>query len=801
MVRDGKRIFLLEIKDIGVKFLRSNNYWPGNEDDLRKQFKIDVEKTFFPVFFNQDINYSYSGIIPDEKYFFEFSDTKELRHQKIEFIKKNASKNWCFTKEILIYCENKVLVLLQASLKYLRDSFAFQTIIQKDISNKKIIHPFGSELCTIAGFVYKMFRFFYLNKFQIFAIKNEFGTNGKEVSLQEYEWSCYQQHKFPDLKYRSAFSHPNGQKYFPETIPDLYSEISKEALFYCGCYYHGHFENCLINSNASATTNNTLLGKTYSQLNEEFEKKVTDLLINHPNEIDSIKIFWECQYLASKNSDESLKSFLTNTFKPHPMIRLNPRSAVRGGFLECFALKYIQSENPSETFYCLDINGLYSFVAIKNPFMTGPYEVLIGSSVKNIVFDQDCYVFIEDGITKTKMYGTMLVTILPPTNLFVPFLQLRLEDGTCVNTLCYSCAKASNQNSCSHSDKERALTAVYFISEINFAIQLGYQVIEIYECHFFRKTDFILKEFVQILNCLKIQNSNCLEKFLTLDEKLKYCDFLNTTMELKAPFNLTPENVCDNSTLKSFYKLSANSLFGKLEQKSNRTKTKFVSSQNELEDIFFSNDEIENIICLNEHCCQIEVKPSILKQTPNRQANCYIGGQLTAYARQKIYECIQVVSDYGKLFYTDTDCIFFSMPKNQIVPLPISDAVGHFKNIYPGEIISFFALGPKNYQITFKTPNNEIKSVTKVRGFCLSNLFLENEINADLFHFYLSQYLNGEVEKKTLAQIRVKKSNKKFKTVSKLELLKFSNNVTNRRTIAKKCKYLTTFPYGSNAFP
>jgi hypothetical protein len=69
------------------------------------------------------------------------------------------------------------------------------------------------------------------------------------------------------------------------------------------------------------------------------------------------------------------------------------------------------------------------------------------------------------------------------------------------------------------------------------------------------------------------------------------------------------------------------------------------------------------------------------------------------------------------------------MPKNQIVPLPISDAVGHFKNIYPGEIISFFALGPKNYQITFKTPNNEIKSVTKVRGFCLSNLFLENEIN------------------------------------------------------------------------
>ena len=38
-------------------------------------------------------------------------------------------------------------------------------------------------------------------------------------------------------------------------------------------------------------------------------------------------------------------------------------------------------------------------------------------------------------------------------------------------------------------------------------------------------------------------------------------------------------------------------------------------------------------------------------------------------------------------------------------------------------------------------------------------------------------------------------------TISKLELIKFSNHVTNRRTVAKKCKYLTTFPYGSNAYP
>ena len=731
----------------------------------------------------------------------QFTDSQEQRNQKLDFIEQNKAKIWSFSKELFKSCDQKVRILAQASLKYLEDCFNFQTMLQRDNSNKKYIHPFGSELCTIAGFVYKMYRFFYLNNFNICAIRNEYGSNGKEVSLQEYEWACYQQHMFPNLNYRSAFSHPNGQKYFLETIPDLYSDISKEALFYCGCFYHGHYENCLINPNANASTKNPLSNKTYLALNEEFEQKAANLLINHPNELDSVKVFWECNYLNSRAHEESLKTFLDHHFKSRPLIRLCPRSAVRGGFLECFALKFMQSENPEDKFYCLDINGLYSFVAIKNPFMTGPYQILVGSLIKKIIFENDNYFFIENNFQKTKMQGTMLITILPPRNIFIPFLPIKLEDGTCVNTLCLSCAKLTNQNSCTHNDKERALTAVYFISEINFAIKLGYIVLEIHECHFFRSSEFILKDFVQILNCLKIQNSNCLQKYVTNEEKQKYCEFLNETMELEAPFNLTPQNIADNSTLKNFYKLSANSLFGKLEQKSNRTKTKFVSSQSEIEDIFFSNDEIESIVCFNENCCQVEVKPSNFKQTPNRHANCYIGGQLTAYARQVIYEYIQIISDHGKLFYSDTDCIFFSMPKTQIVPLPISDAVGHFKHIYPGEIISFFAIAPKNYQITYKTTKNEIKSVTKVRGFSLSNFFLQNEIDDNLFHFYLSQFVKGEVEKKSLAQLRVKKGSKKFKTESKLELIKFSNIISNRRLVANKCKYFTTFPYGFENYP
>jgi hypothetical protein len=40
------------------------------------------------------------GPIPDEKYFFEFTDTKEIRNQKIDFVNKNKCKIGVFQKEL-----------------------------------------------------------------------------------------------------------------------------------------------------------------------------------------------------------------------------------------------------------------------------------------------------------------------------------------------------------------------------------------------------------------------------------------------------------------------------------------------------------------------------------------------------------------------------------------------------------------------------------------------------------------------------------------------------------------------------
>ena len=45
IVRKGKHIVLLEISELNVRFLNSNNYLVGSEFEIAKQFEINFEKT------------------------------------------------------------------------------------------------------------------------------------------------------------------------------------------------------------------------------------------------------------------------------------------------------------------------------------------------------------------------------------------------------------------------------------------------------------------------------------------------------------------------------------------------------------------------------------------------------------------------------------------------------------------------------------------------------------------------------------------------------------------------------------
>ena len=791
VVRDGRKVFLIEIEELGIKFLRSNNYFNGNEYQIAKLFDVEVQKKFFP---NRFQDFGYKGSIPDSKFFFEFSDTETERLEKIEYIcnfKKN-NFNWIYSKELMQFCEEKLTILSLCFLKFIHESFSFQILLQKD-DEFKLIHPLASNICSLSSFTYKLYKLFYLNDYEIFAIKNEFGGNlSKEVSAQEYEWSCFMQFKYPEREYRSAFNHPLGAKIFKECYPDLYSAKDQEAVFYNGCFYHAHVPGCLLNPNVNFNTNHVLFNKSYQEINDVFNKKIALLLLNNPDEIKKVTIVWECQYLQERGNDLELKTFLDTTFQKRPLQRLRPCTAVRGSFTECYALKWLQSENPSDLFYCLDFNGMYSHIGLTSKFGVGAYKIIVGNDLKYINLKNGQFYFKND---VNYMVGVMMVSILPPKNLFYPFLPYRLNDESSIFTLCAKCSENETKN-CSHSDIERSFISVYFISELVFALQLGYKINEIYECHYFEKSDFILRDFINKLACLKLQNSNLFSNLTTIEEKESYCDYLNAVMQFSEPFKLKVDNVQFNETKRNLYKTMMNSIFGKLEQRSDKPKTVYVNSQEELEKYYFSDSTITSIYCINNDVCELELKTPNEKLPPNRENNSYIGGEIVAYGRILMYQTIQKIDSIGKIFYVDCDSCFFTLPKSVQNPLEVSDAFGAFKNVFKGEILSFFCIGPKNYAICYKTENNKVKHVTKIKGLSLSSYYLQNEINTSTFNYFMSKYLTEEIEKKQIAQLRCRKEKKSRKVFKKLEIVRFSNQITNRRIVIKNCKYATTVPFG-----
>ena len=127
---------------------------------------------------------------------------------------------------------------------------------------------------------------------------------------------------------------------------------------------------------------------------------------------------------------------------------------------------------------------------------------------------------------------------------------------------------------------------------------------------------------------------------------------------------------------------------------------------------------------------------------PNRKQNVYIGSQITAYARQIIYQHIEKVSNMTnfKVFQVECDSIYFTGPSNEPCPLFISHALGDFKIEYSDKILSYYALGPKHYCVNYIDNSNIIQNVCKFSGLSLKNELNQTIINHNTFEIFLNEF-------------------------------------------------------------
>ena len=70
IVRDGRKIKLMEIKCLGLRFLTSNAYFDNDEYELATQYDIKFQQVYFPKKFLEIKNFDYVGDVPSLIFFF-----------------------------------------------------------------------------------------------------------------------------------------------------------------------------------------------------------------------------------------------------------------------------------------------------------------------------------------------------------------------------------------------------------------------------------------------------------------------------------------------------------------------------------------------------------------------------------------------------------------------------------------------------------------------------------------------------------------------------------------------------------
>ena len=787
IMSDLGKIILLEIPNIKIRFVTAEMYQINSAFEKGIKEKYKMGEYFFCQLYNCKKNYDYSGKIPAECFFQEITDSLEEQKQKLIFHQSYNKKLWDFKKELRTFLNYKCLLLSLCCLNFIEENFDLQKKLQIFLDSShpnkdKFLNPFARSMTTFSSYIYKLYRGIFLLDEEIYAIYDENSTLNRNVSKNEIEWAQFMCFNEKEKQYRHNFNHPKGQKFFKECIPDLYSSISKEVWFFNGCYWHGHLpKDCL---KPSTTGFNNTLNRTFESLNKEFDEKIKRFKNSYPQY--KINIVWECQYAQTKTT---LNFFLFQmaTFSEHPLVRLRPRTTVRGGYNQVY--KFIWNKNPksSESFFAIDINGLYSFCAIKFPMNYGPYEIVIGTDLRNLNLENNKFYY-----KSIKVYGAMQVCIVPPQNLYLPFLMYRLTNEKNVLTLCRTCSENNSKKigSCKHTEIERALTSSYLVEEIEYALTLGYKILRVYELHAYFEKKHILSNFVKILDSFKYKFSDFSKSTLTKDQ---ICQRINLELNLPKSFEIETNELERNPLKKQFYKLTSNALFGKLQQRSDFPKTRFIASHYELEEMYKKYTEnIVNIVCHNSEVCQVDYYENPSKKQINLRQNCYLGAEITSNARITLYTYLQKLHDTKgiEIYYCDTDSIFGTKQDSIDLPLALGEMVGEFKHVVQGEIKSFYCLGPKNYCITYKDDLDVEKSVLKVCGLNLTTFFVNNSINNFLYQKYVESFFADIFENKVIPTIK----KPRLQQPNLLETFTFNNNITSDRIIDKHLK--TSFPKG-----
>jgi hypothetical protein len=321
IIRIHQRIVLLDIKEIGIRFIDSDMYLDCSLRELatKHQWKLP----YFPLRLNKPSYYTYTGLPPKVEDFLLFEDSKTEQNKKRLFA-ASQEHPWILSIKLIEYAKFRVLVNLKASLLFASNAFQCQNTLHKELKptvphdRLGYVNPFDYPLFTKAAYAYKVFLLF-SNVEDIYTINAPVPFAS---SYGEMEYAQYLRWLNPHIEFTDCWS-AYGQKRYFEAIPDIVG--NKICFMFNGCNIHGCTSpTCKYMKKQELTS----YGKVpKAEAEKLYLKKMDRLISKNPQEITKVVIMFQCAWDLSKRDVPEVRYFMDHVYAKPPNHRLDPRDA------------------------------------------------------------------------------------------------------------------------------------------------------------------------------------------------------------------------------------------------------------------------------------------------------------------------------------------------------------------------------------------------------------------------------------------------------------------------------------------